>query len=95
MAEELGVDIQLKYGLDIRYRTSFDNKLIENEYVYVFFGRVNSPLKPDPNEVSDTSFMQLADLQFAINNGTIPTSYWLQYYLRFYSAEIASFIENL
>ena len=40
--EELGVTSALSFGFLARYASELDNGMRENEYVYVYFGRLES-----------------------------------------------------
>ena len=47
----------LSFGFFARYRTELDHGMHENEFVYVYFGRLKSEPQPDPDEVADVEFL--------------------------------------
>ena len=57
--EELGVTCALSFGFFARYRTELDNGMHENEFVYVYFGRLAAEPRPDPAEIADVAFLSL------------------------------------
>ena len=61
--EELGVTDPLRFGFFARYQAALDHGMQENELVYVYFGRLAAPAKPDPAEVADLEFLSLAAAQ--------------------------------
>ncbi|MGL5113744.1 MAG: isopentenyl-diphosphate Delta-isomerase, partial [Beijerinckiaceae bacterium] len=62
LGEELGLNAKLRHGFRARYRTALDHGLIENELVYVYGGRLEGPIRPDPQEVCETRLMALPEL---------------------------------
>src|SRR5215218_3206663 len=50
--EELGISSPLSFGFFSRYQTELDKGMQENELVYVFFGPLTAPPRPDPAEVA-------------------------------------------
>jgi isopentenyl-diphosphate delta-isomerase type 1 len=51
--EELGLTSALSFGFFARYQAELGHGMHENEFVYVYFGRLRSEPKPDPDEVAD------------------------------------------
>ncbi|MFF3348353.1 isopentenyl-diphosphate Delta-isomerase [Streptomyces sp. NPDC002779] len=62
--EELGVSPSLMAEAGtVRYNhPDPDSGLVEQEYNHLFVGMVQSPLRPDPEEVGDTAFVTPAEL---------------------------------
>lgn len=54
LGEELGIDAALVAVGHYRYRTEVGGGLIENEFVHLFHGVCDGPLRPDPAEVMET-----------------------------------------
>ncbi len=60
--EELGVTSDLSFGFFSRYRTELDNGMHENEFVYVYFGPLQSRPRPDPAEVADVELLSVDEI---------------------------------
>ena len=54
--EELGVASDLAFGFFSRYRTELDNGMHENEFVYVYFGPLQSRPRPGPGRGCEHRF---------------------------------------
>jgi isopentenyl-diphosphate Delta-isomerase len=89
LREELGITGALSFGFFSRYRAELDHGMHENEYVYVFFGRLAGELRPDPAEVADTELLPLDELRHRIRKTPEAFAYWLRHYIRDHVAEIA------
>jgi isopentenyl-diphosphate Delta-isomerase len=87
--EELGITGALSFGFFSRYRAELDHGMHENEYVYVFFGKLAGELQPDPSEVADVELLPLDDLRRRIRKSPEAFTYWLRHYIRDHAAEIA------
>jgi isopentenyl-diphosphate delta-isomerase len=88
LAEELGATAPLRFAFRARYRTDLPNGLTENEIVYVFFGPAPASFGPNPDEVSELSWMTLAELQRDIAAHPRRYAYWLRYYMKNHYAAI-------
>src|ERR1700674_2946332 len=55
--EELGITTALSFGFFARYRTELDNGMHENEFVYVYFGRLSAAPRPTPAEIVDVALL--------------------------------------
>ena len=86
--EELGIDVELGYGFQARYRAELDGGMVENELVHVFSGMAVSTLDPHPDEVSNTHFINLDELQADSARDSEPYSAWLCHYLDHHFADI-------
>jgi isopentenyl-diphosphate delta-isomerase len=60
LREELGFSTPLQKAFHFTYKASFDNGLTEHEFDHVYAGIYNGPLRPEPEEVSETCFKQVA-----------------------------------
>jgi isopentenyl-diphosphate delta-isomerase len=87
--EELGVDVDLTFGFRARYHTSFANGLQENELVYVYFGRLDEAPHPDPSEIADVTFVDLADIARDVQHSPDAYAYWFRYYFERHFDELA------
>jgi isopentenyl-diphosphate Delta-isomerase len=90
--EELGVTDPLSFGFFARYQIDLDHGMKENEYVYVYFGRLRSEAKPDPAEVADLEFVSLPELSRRIKQKPGSFTYWMKHYVRHHHGEIARHI---
>jgi isopentenyl-diphosphate delta-isomerase len=90
--EELGVTDPLTFGFFARYRAALDHGMQENELVYVYFGRLHAPAKPDPAEVAGLEFVSLAELGRRIKREPSAFTYWMKHYVRHHRADIAKHI---
>jgi isopentenyl-diphosphate delta-isomerase len=90
--EELGVTDPLRFGFFARYQAALDHGMRENELVYVYFGRLAAPAKPDPAEVADLEFLSLAELNRRIKQKPGDFTYWMKHYVRHHGGEIARHI---
>jgi len=90
--EELGITDALKFGFFARYRAELDHGMQENEFVYVYFGRLKSPAQPDPAEVADLEFLSLSELDRRIKQKPGDFTYWMKHYIRHHHGEIARHI---
>ena len=66
----------------------------ENEYVYVFFGRLAGELRPDPAEVADVELLPLDELRRRIRKSPEAFTYWLRHYVRDHGDEIKRHAEK-
>jgi isopentenyl-diphosphate Delta-isomerase len=87
--EELGVTSALRFGFFARYRTEFDNGMHENEFVYVYFGRLETEPHPDPAEVADVAFLSCDEINRRIKQEPNTFAFWFKDYFRSHGAEIA------
>lgn len=82
LGEELGATVSLRPAFRARYRTELENGLVENELVYVFFGRALPRLEPNPAEVSAVEWVGLDELLADLTRRPARYAYWLLHYLR-------------
>jgi isopentenyl-diphosphate delta-isomerase len=90
--EELGVSDPLRFGFFARYRAELDHGMQENELVYVYFGRLNSPAKPAPAEIAGLEFVSLSELGRRIKQKPKSFTYWMRHYMHHHRDDIARHI---
>ena len=89
--EELGItDLSLTYQGQIEYRADVGNGLIEHEVVEVFRANATSglSLQPNPDEVMDTRWCTLAELEAEISANGEAFVPWLRIYLNSHKDQI-------
>jgi isopentenyl-diphosphate delta-isomerase len=89
LGEELGVTAALSFGFFSRYWTALDNGMHENEFVHVYFGRLESEPRPDPAEVADVALVSCEEIGRRIENEPQSFAFWFKHYFRDHGAEIA------
>ena len=53
---------ELSFGFFARYEAELGNGMHENEFVYVYFGRLQAEPKPDPAEIADVAHWSFDDI---------------------------------
>jgi len=89
LKEELGVDSTLSFGFFSRYRADLDRGMHENEFVYVYFGALRSPVRPDPSEVAEVDFLNVRDIGRRLQHDPSSFAVWFRHYFQNHGAEIA------
>jgi isopentenyl-diphosphate delta-isomerase len=89
LGEELGATGALSFGFFARYRTALDHGMHENEFVYVYFGRLNTDPRPDPAEVARIDWLTVDEIGAHIEREPDAFTYWFRHYFRHHRAEIA------
>jgi isopentenyl-diphosphate delta-isomerase len=92
--EELGVSATLSFGFFSRYRADLDHGMQENEYVYVFFGRLRDEPRPDPAEVAAVQLLSLDEVKRRIGKDPPSFTYWLRHYFEHHVADIARHVDR-
>jgi isopentenyl-diphosphate delta-isomerase len=87
--EELGLASALSFGFFARYRTELGNGMRENEFVYVYFGRLAGEPRPDPAEVAEIALLPCDEIGRRIGKDPGAFTFWLRHYFRNHGAEIA------
>lgn len=77
LQEEMGIDCELTEIFSFVYRANLPNGLIEHEYDHVFFGRYDGQPVPNPAEVEDWKWMDMACLEADIKERPAAYSFWL------------------
>ena len=86
--EELGTASALRFGFFARYRAELDHSMHENELVYIYFGRLNGALNPDPSEIADTSLLSPDEIVGRIKREPAAFTVWLKHYFHTHRADI-------
>jgi isopentenyl-diphosphate delta-isomerase len=89
LGEELGVTGELSFGFFARYQAELGNGMHENEFVYVYFGRLQSEPKPDPAEVAAVAHWSFDDINRRIERDPDSFTFWFKHYFRNHGPEIA------
>jgi isopentenyl-diphosphate delta-isomerase len=89
LTEELGLTSALSFGFFARYQADLGNGMHENEFVYVYFGRLRSQPRPDPDEVADIAHLSVDDISAHIAREPNAFTFWFKHYFRNHGAEIA------
>ena len=92
--EELGTHSALQFGFRARYRASVSDGLVENEIVYVFFGRYSGHCDLNPAEVSETQWCAVPDLVSELGS-RVDLAYWLKHYMSEHREEIVRCIDDV
>jgi isopentenyl-diphosphate delta-isomerase len=92
--EELGVKTALSFGFFARYRTELDNGMQENEFVYVYFGRLHASPRPDPAEVANVECLSVDEIDRRLKRRPNAFAFWFRHYFRNHQAEIARFAKQ-
>jgi isopentenyl-diphosphate Delta-isomerase len=87
--EELGVTSALSFGFFARYRTELDHGMHENEFVYVYFGRLEAEPQPHPDEVAEVAFLPFDDICRRIERDPDSFTVWFKHYCRNHGTEVA------
>jgi isopentenyl-diphosphate Delta-isomerase len=86
--EELGITTALSFGFFARYRTELDNGMHENEFVYVYFGRLGAAPRPNPAEIVDVALLSCDEISRRIKQDPDGFTFWFKHYFRDHSADI-------
>lgn len=63
LAEELGIEADLRYAGQFIYRAELDGGLIEHELDHVFVGEFDGEPEPDPAEVAEWRWARTSELE--------------------------------
>jgi isopentenyl-diphosphate Delta-isomerase len=93
--EELGITSALSFGFFSRYQTALDNGMHENEFVYVYFGRLTANPRPDPAEVSGVALMSCEEIGRQIERDPGRFTYWFKHYFRNHHGDVARLAKKI
>ena len=88
LGEELGVTSALSFGFFARYQAALGNGMHENEFVYVYFGPLESSPRPDPAEVSDVELLSVEEIGRRIKRQPNSFTFWFRHYFKKHRADI-------
>lgn len=89
--EEMGITgLHLRHVAEIEYRADVGGDMVEHELVQVYTARAMRELTiaPNPDEVSDTDWINLSSLNAVIERFPERFTPWLRIYLRDHAAKI-------
>jgi len=89
LKEELGVAPPLSFGFFARYRAELDNGMHENEFVYVYFGRLAEEPRPDPAEIAEVAWLSCEDVRRRLKQSPDAFAFWFRHYFERHGGEIA------
>lgn len=79
LEEEMGIDADVRHRFSFIYKATFGNGLQEHELDHVFLGRTNHTPAPDPDEVYDWRFVEMAALQLEMERSPEQFTAWLHH----------------
>jgi isopentenyl-diphosphate delta-isomerase len=86
--EELGLEASLRLGFYARYQTKLDRGMQENEFVYVYFGRLCAEPRPNASEVADIALLSCETIARRIKRTPDAFTFWLKHYFRAHGHDI-------
>ena len=89
LGEELGVTSALSFGFFARYRAELGNGMHENEFVYIYFGRLRSEPRPDPAEIADVACLSFDDISRRMKRDPGAFTFWFKHYFKSHGTDIA------
>jgi len=92
LGEEMGVDCSLLPLFKTHYRAEVSDGLIEDEFVHVFGGRYDGPIRPDRTEVSEWKWVSLPELERDMQAQPDAYAPWFRHYMREHRTAIAQWI---
>lgn len=78
LKEELGITCVISSAFTFTYRAEVGNGLVEHEYDHVFFGTYDGPVHPDPAEVSEVRWVDMAALAGELRSGGEGFTAWFR-----------------
>jgi isopentenyl-diphosphate delta-isomerase len=89
LGEELGIACALSFGFYARYRAALDHGMHENEFVYVYFGRLSGRPRPDPDEVAEIDCLPCDEVARRIEQNPDAFAAWFRHYFAHHKKAIA------
>jgi isopentenyl-diphosphate delta-isomerase len=78
LREEMGFDSELREVFHFIYRADLEDGFIENEYDHVLVGSFDGIPKPDPAEVAEWRWVNMAMLSADLKNHPESYTYWFR-----------------
>jgi isopentenyldiphosphate isomerase len=69
--------------------------MYENEFVYVYFGRLQSEPKPDPAEIANIAHLSVDAIARRIRREPGAFAFWFKHYFHNHSGEIARLAQRV
>ena len=82
--QEMGFDCELRRLYEFKYKATVGNEIIENEYDHVLIGRYNGIPIPDPSEIAECKWIEIAELLANMSNSPEQFTFWFVNYLSSY-----------
>jgi isopentenyl-diphosphate delta-isomerase len=76
--EEMGFDSELSEVFDFVYSTNLEDGFIENEYDHVLVGSFDGVPKPDPAEIAEWRWVDMATLSVDLKEHPESYTYWFR-----------------
>jgi isopentenyl-diphosphate delta-isomerase len=86
--EELGLRVELSFGFFARYASAMSGDMRENEFVYVYFGRVDGGVDPNPEEIDSVRYETLSNTDALIRERPEDFTYWTRHYFSSHRASL-------
>lgn len=77
LQEEMGIACDVEKRFSFAYRATLSNELVENEVDHVFFGHYDGVPSPNPDEVGDWRWVDLAQLRADLQARPEAYTFWL------------------
>ncbi len=78
LLEELGVACTLEFMYKFIYQAAYKNIGAEHELCHVYFGKISDSLLPNPNEILEVKWLDIAELSSDINANPEIYTPWLK-----------------
>lgn len=78
LREEMGFELNLKEVFSFVYHANLEDGLIENEYDHVLVGFFEAVPKPDPAEISEWRWVDLAEVSEDLKKNPENYTYWFR-----------------
>jgi isopentenyl-diphosphate delta-isomerase len=88
LGEELGITGDLEFGFYARYQAPLDHGMQENEFVYVYFGGLNSRPQPHPDEIAAIEFLPFDEIGRRLKQEPESFSAWFRHYFAHHHTDI-------
>lgn len=78
LIEEMGFESNLREIFSFLYRANLEDGLIENEYDHVLLGSFEGVPEPNPSEISDWKWIDVASLRVDVRRNPESYTYWFR-----------------
>lgn len=78
LQEEMGFTCSVEKVDEFIYRAEFENGLIEHEYDHIFVGKFNEAPNPNPSEVQNWKYIDVAELKKDITVNPSKYTFWFK-----------------
>lgn len=82
LKEEMGFDCDLRKVFHFMYKADLNNGFTEYELDHVFIGKYDGEVKPNPNEVEDWKWVNVADLKDDMERNPDKYTVWFKIALK-------------